>query len=793
MAISVVQSLIFDREVFASSADALKWAEDHGFRTDKVDETPGSWRFRQRSPEDFKESSFRTINLRSGVQAVIGRLENDRLGETTQTSIAKHREFVASQRAEANADSQPLTGSVRLNTWNPEARTVDVILSAEGTNVWRYQGWGYEYDAGPSLHPDHVSLERLNNGAPFIMAHKLDEPAAQIGTFVPGTGRIEGPEDGKKIIATVEFSRHLDETREAYVQEIADGIRPNISMGWNDYEWYLIPGSASRPDKFVAIDWELVEGSSVAAGKDDGAKVQSLSGTGESEMDPTVAEALAAAKAAKAELAKIKAEIPSLVDSGVAEKIKARDDSEAAENKRTSGIEDCGKHLKIDPEIVKSWTADKSLTLEAARDRAFELKASRDDASAVNPSLAAGERDASDVDTLRAVGSLLRRDNRSNKEIRGAMVQLHRERKLFAIRGFDEKAINAFDFERECWAFRTKSLEQMAEISLRKAGCDVDNLGRNEIIESALRTRAAGNNTTTTFPLWLAESFNVATRIGYLEEEPDLSWAMERSAKDFRDQHGIQLGSLDLLEVGQGEHYESSTLAETRDSWRVVKRGRKFGLTLEVIVNDQHGMINQVPAEFAKASARAIRVATIGLVIANPDLSDSTPIFDNSRDNIADVAAATSIDSIDIMRVRLMQRPPLDPNETALSEHRLKFLLVGEGRRTHTDQILGRVLTTPVQPAATIAQAVPTGFGDYVVVSDALIDAVNLGGGLGQAWFGTDGRSFEYGWLEGFQGVQVTQLDPGDIDAVQMKVRTIFGAGFTWGWRGWERNNGAVA
>ncbi len=71
---SVVQSLIFSKKQFPRRDDATKWARDHEFRADKVDETPNSWRLRQREPGEF--SRFRTITMTEGVQAVIGPLKS---------------------------------------------------------------------------------------------------------------------------------------------------------------------------------------------------------------------------------------------------------------------------------------------------------------------------------------------------------------------------------------------------------------------------------------------------------------------------------------------------------------------------------------------------------------------------------------------------------------------------------------------------------------------------------------------------------------------------------------------
>lgn len=65
-----VQTLIFDKKTF-NKKQALSWAKDHGFQAKKVDETPKSYRIRQISPRGMKV--MRTISLRNGVKAVVGR------------------------------------------------------------------------------------------------------------------------------------------------------------------------------------------------------------------------------------------------------------------------------------------------------------------------------------------------------------------------------------------------------------------------------------------------------------------------------------------------------------------------------------------------------------------------------------------------------------------------------------------------------------------------------------------------------------------------------------------------
>ena len=74
------------------------------------------------------------------------------------------------------------------NTADPEARTVEVIWSA-GARIRRMTLFGEPYDEELSLEPDHVRLDRLNAGAPFLKVHEVGALDAVIGSVVPGQAK----------------------------------------------------------------------------------------------------------------------------------------------------------------------------------------------------------------------------------------------------------------------------------------------------------------------------------------------------------------------------------------------------------------------------------------------------------------------------------------------------------------------------------------------------------------------------------------------------------------------------
>lgn len=69
----IVQSILFDKDKFSES-EAKAWLESHDYSHGKVDETEENLRFRQKEPEAFEDGSFRTVELSTGIKAVMGKL-----------------------------------------------------------------------------------------------------------------------------------------------------------------------------------------------------------------------------------------------------------------------------------------------------------------------------------------------------------------------------------------------------------------------------------------------------------------------------------------------------------------------------------------------------------------------------------------------------------------------------------------------------------------------------------------------------------------------------------------------
>lgn len=66
-----IQTLLFKRSDF-TEAQAKAWAKAHDFKYGSIDTTANHYRMRQHEPSKFKLGSFRTIEITTGIKAVIG-------------------------------------------------------------------------------------------------------------------------------------------------------------------------------------------------------------------------------------------------------------------------------------------------------------------------------------------------------------------------------------------------------------------------------------------------------------------------------------------------------------------------------------------------------------------------------------------------------------------------------------------------------------------------------------------------------------------------------------------------
>lgn len=731
--------------------------------------------------------------------------------------------------------------ALQPSTANTEKRTIDVVLSAEKSNtvrVFNYRTWSF-VDQQLGMNPENVRLDRINNGAPFLIDHD-GRSGAQIGKLIEGSVRIAGDVGARELIGTVQFdaAANLSEENERHVQGIFSGIRRNTSVGFRAHET-TVTEREGLADHHFAADWEPFETSSVTMGKDDGAMFRGASKFSpqqpqqqyrkEAQIMPKTPEQLKAESILDAETKRladvafekrVEAETAKrLVDAVAAKLPDAVGTALAAIDERKQSLRKLGRALQVDADAVDKWIDEKrldnsgrSVPFEAIRDREFNAAAERSANPGGKPMsgsmrAAAGGHDENAIRGLQMLGYLLcgRAGYKVDDDpvtkaqgIRSALLANKKQGRGFITSEISEDVLKGFDFRGEGRKFMARgSLMSLCIASLESDGIRTEGMGPSMIAELACGVRglqARGLNTVSSFPLLLAETLNTSIRIGYGEYPLTFrTWANQRSAPDFRQIYNVTMGeAADLVELDEKEEIPTSTMKEARESYGIVEHGRMFGLTHKLIVNDRLAGLTQIPRKFGAAGNRKMREIVYALLTdGSKTLTDGVAYFSDgsaatrSR-NDDGTPSAFSITTADLMRVRFANRQALNAANT--TPHIMRHIACGTGKETLINQVLGRVVVEA--RARNTSEQVTEAFTGLTVTGDPLLDQDDAGAGLGLAWYGLDGDAIDFAFLEGEEGVQIAVQE--DFNRRGMKIRATldFGAGLT-DWRGVDRNQGA--
>jgi len=129
-----------------------------------------------------------------------------------------------------------------------EKRTVRLSFSSENP-VERWFG-----DEVLSHNEQNIRLGRLNDGAPLLWNHNLDDQV----------GRVESASiENRRGKAVVRFSK--SQRAEQLYQDVLDGIVTNVSVGYRIHEMEQVE---QGHEVYIATDWEPHEISMVSSGAD---------------------------------------------------------------------------------------------------------------------------------------------------------------------------------------------------------------------------------------------------------------------------------------------------------------------------------------------------------------------------------------------------------------------------------------------------------------------------------------------------------------------------------------------
>ena len=243
---------------------------------------------------------------------------------------------------------------------------------------------------------------------------------------------------------------------------------------------------------------------------------------------------------------------------------------------------------------------------------------------------------------------------------------------------------------------------------------------------------------------------------------------------DFRARSVVRLGGAPSLErVNEHGEFTYGTLNDTENGWRLTTYGRILALTRQALVNDDLQGFATLLRKFAQAAARREADELVAILLS-PNLVDGSALFHADRSSLIDkkLSAAGLGSAVKALRLQKEDDGGLILQEPA-------NLVVPVALEMTARQLVASFV------ANTADTVQPYNLG---VVVEPRLDAASPA-----EWYLVAGNqsALEYGYLDGAQGVQITQREGFEIDGLEVKARLDFGCGWV-APVGWVKSSGTV-
>ncbi len=560
-----------------------------------------------------------------------------------------------------------------------------------------------------------VDLSRLNSGAPVLANHDRGatastSPMASIGVvdkawIEDGVGRAE-----------IRLSRRPEIA--GLLQDIADGIVRNVSVGYQINERTLLRSHSDAPDEYRVTSWtpmeislvDLPADATIGIGRSQNFEVVQLPDSGDTQRKESTMD--------NKEQDQLNLDV-------------IRREATAAERARVTEINEAVRGLRLDQSFADELIA-KDTSADEARRLAIAKAAERSN-DTIKPPMGHIETLVDEVETRRAgvEEALLHRYN-------PAQHKLSDNGKRFS-------GLSLIEIGREL---------------LTQRGVDIRGMSRDQIATRAMLT-------TGDFPYILANVANKTLRQAY-EAAPQTFKPFTRmvTAPDFKTIARTALGDSPTLEkVNEHGEYKYGSVSEARETYAIASYGKIVALTRQTLINDDLSAFTRLPEMFGRAAADLESDTVWGIITANAALADSIALFHASHGNLP-TGAAISVAQLGVCRAAMRVQTGLDGRKINVTP---RYLLVPAALETIAQQFTSQAY------AASASSSINPFAGALQVLAEPRLDTAST-----TAWYMAADPAqidtIEYAYLEGNQGVYLETKDGWEIDGVEFKARLDFGA-----------------
>lgn len=638
------------------------------------------------------------------------------------------------------------------DSYSAEARTVEAVLSS-GAAVRR---WSFTEEL--AIEEGAVDLTRVNNGLVSLLdTHNQYEIDAVLGTV--SSVRIENGQ----LIGLLHFA-DTERGREAEAR-VSRGELRGVSIGYRVTKWE-VASVENDHETWRATAWELLEVSLVSVPADAAAGVRSAPGPipGTNEEEDDMRRNLPGGAAAPAPLA-----AANQAPAPAATEVRSEPHPAPTPGQRTRAALSASAALTLTT-LARDYgeAAETALRTLIERNERDEISAEQVHAE-FNRTCAEAQR----ARTSGVVPATPRDDNGA------AQLQARAEATTNAI--LHRTNPTRYQLDDAAREFRGRDLRGLARGHLEAMGVNTRGMSDIDVAQQVFN-RSAGMHTTSDFPNILGSVVRRTLRDAYaLAPRTYTAWSRRTTATDFRAITRVSLSDApELAKVEEHGEYTYGTMGEGAETYRVAKYGKIIAVTWESIVNDDLNALSRVPAAFGASAAQKESDIVYELLTGNPTMADGYALFSTEHANLAGSGAAISVGSLSAARAAM--RKQVSPQGAAMNITP-GILLVGPDKELEAAQF-----TSSNYVPVTNATINPEWNRNLTVVVDPRL--------TGNQWYlladptASPIDTVEYAFLDGEEGLMISQREGFEVDGLEIKARLVFGAGAI-EHRGMYKNPGA--
>lgn len=594
-----------------------------------------------------------------------------------------------------------------LSTWDESARTVDLIIATDAP-LLRTDYSGDCWEEQLACAPNNVIISRANSGRMSITIDHDDvagESDTVVGLVVENSVRFEQVDGANGVIVTARINRPIDGDAgyNRFITLFERGFLPNVSV-WPNAHHVTIAERQGLPDLVTATLWEPMSASFVATPADANCAARSFSAIAEN--PPIVQQVIESRQAQEPPMEIV--QVPAVVEFGDDQRI-------AIAVRRASALK-----LPTD-ELIAATVGAKS---EAeATEKVVEFLAARSEKSPArhgNIEVGTSAKEHAIANTIAGIAV------RAGQQVGMTKPQ---SRDAECVREFAEIQ------SRGAANSHLTAIQQVRRMLVQNGDSRANDAGDQEIARGMLGLPGgyqprAGTITTSDLAS-LAANLATKTLVPMLREQffPFEKYCRSIAVKDYKLQYPVTFDGIgNLISMPENGAYQETTLSDSKESFKVSKKGLKVSISDVMLMADDLGALRETPTKLMQAASRTRVADFFAFLLANANLSDGNALFSAAHSNvITPYAAADTTAAIDAARVILASQVGKKGEILELSPW---SIMVGQDVLTGAQRATGRAYA-PV----TVATAVPEWAGNLLVDG-----AVQLSGGTTWYMFADPGQ-----------------------------------------------------